>query len=80
MAASHDAFPAGLLRGAATAPYQIGGAWDEDGKGPSNWDWRAHHTGKTKGGATGDVAVDHYHRWRKAIPVVLETLKEVEPS
>ncbi len=60
-------FPAGFLWGAATAPYQIEGAWNEDGKGPSNWDWRAHHTDKIKGGATGDVAVDHYHRWREDV-------------
>jgi beta-glucosidase len=60
-------FPANFLWGAATAPYQIEGAWDEDGKGPSNWDWRAHHTDKIKGGATGDVAVDHYHRWREDV-------------
>ena len=50
-------FPPDFLCGAATAPYQIEGAWNEDGKGPSNWDWRAHNTNKIKGGATGDVAV-----------------------
>jgi beta-glucosidase len=60
-------FPSDFLWGAATAPYQIEGAWNEDGKGPSNWDWRAHHTDKIKGGATGDVAVDHYHRWREDV-------------
>jgi beta-glucosidase len=52
------------LWAAATSPYQIEGAWNEDGKGPSNWDWRAHNTNFIKGGATGDVAIDHYHRWR----------------
>lgn len=57
------AFPPHFLWGAATAPYQIEGAWNEDGKGESNWDWRAHHTSHIKGGATGDVAIDHYHRW-----------------
>ena len=55
-------FPSDFLWAAATAPYQIEGAWDEDGKGESNWDWRAHHTTYIKDGATGDVAVDHYHR------------------
>ena len=64
-------FPEKFLWGAATAPYQIEGAWNEDGKGPSNWDWRAHYTDKIKGGATGDVTVDHYHRWREDVRVDL---------
>ncbi|HOF89665.1 MAG TPA: family 1 glycosylhydrolase, partial [Armatimonadota bacterium] len=63
-------FPDDFLWGAATAPYQIEGAWDEDGKGPSNWDWRAHHTTCIAGGATGDVAVDHYHRWREDVDLL----------
>jgi len=61
---SRDIFPPDFLWGAATAPYQVEGAWDEDGKGESNWDWRAHNTTEIKDGATGDLAVDHYHRWR----------------
>ncbi|MEI6972001.1 MAG: family 1 glycosylhydrolase [bacterium] len=60
-------FPSDFMWAAATSPYQIEGAWNEDGKGPSNWDWRAHNTDKIKGGATGDVAVDHYHRWREDV-------------
>lgn len=67
-----DAFPSGFLWGAATAPYQIEGAWNEDGKGLSNWDWRAHHTAHIKGSATGDVAVDHYHRWREDVALMQE--------
>ena len=63
-------FPQEFLWGAATAPYQIEGAWNEDGKGESNWDWRAHHTPHIKGGATGDVAVDHYHRWREDVDLM----------
>jgi len=61
------AFPPHFLWGAATAPYQIEGAWNEVGKGESNWDWRAHHTPHIKGGATGDVAIDHYHRWTEDV-------------
>jgi beta-glucosidase len=60
-------FPNDFLWGAATAPYQIEGAWNEDGKGPSNWDWRAHNTPYIKDGATGDVAIDHYHRWHEDV-------------
>jgi len=63
-------FPTDFLWAAATAPYQIEGAWNEDGKGPSNWDWRAHHTSHIKDGATGDVAVDHYHRWREDVAMM----------
>ena len=63
-------FPRDFLWGAATAPYQIEGAWNEDGKGESNWDWRAHHTTRIKGGATGDTAVDHYHRWREDVDLM----------
>lgn len=67
----HDlSFPADFLWGTATAPYQIEGAWNEDGKGPSNWDWRVHNTTYIKDGATGDVAVDHYHRWREDVSLM----------
>ncbi|MBE1495103.1 beta-glucosidase [Amycolatopsis lexingtonensis] len=55
-------FPPGFRWGVATAAFQIEGAWNADGKGPSNWDTRAHHAGGLAGGATGDVACDHYHR------------------
>jgi beta-glucosidase len=52
------------LWGAATASYQIEGAWNEDGKGESIWDRFSHTPGKVQQGDTGDVACDHYHRWQ----------------
>ncbi len=55
-------FPPGFVFGAATAAYQIEGAADEDGRGRSIWDTYSHTPGRTFGGHTGDVAVDHYHR------------------
>ncbi|MFZ1463433.1 MAG: family 1 glycosylhydrolase, partial [Anaerolineae bacterium] len=56
-------FPEHFLWGAATAAYQIEGAWQADGKAESIWDRFAHTPGKTRNGDTGDVACDHYHRW-----------------
>ena len=56
-------FPDGFLWGTATAAYQIEGAHDADGKGPSIWDTFSHTPGKIFQDHTGDVACDHYHRY-----------------
>jgi beta-glucosidase len=56
-------FPAGFTWGAATAAYQIEGAPDVDGRGPSVWDTFSHTPGKVRGGDTGDIACDSYHRY-----------------
>lgn len=50
--------------GVASASYQIEGAPSEDGKGPSVWDMFCRKPGAVWQGQTGDVACDHYHRWR----------------
>src|SRR5579859_7458037 len=63
-------FPATFLWGAATASYQIEGAWNEDGRGESIWDRFAHTPGKIKNGDTGDVACDHYHRWEEDLDLM----------
>ncbi|WP_407992028.1 GH1 family beta-glucosidase [Kitasatospora sp. CMC57] len=62
--------PAGFRFGAATAAYQIEGAHDQDGRGPSIWDTFSHTPGRTLGGATGDTACDHYHRYREDVELL----------
>ena len=57
-------FPQGFLWGSATASYQVEGAVNEDGRKPSIWDTFSHTPGKTNSGSTGDVADDHYHRYK----------------
>ena len=56
-------FPDGFTWGVASASYQIEGAVAEGGRAPSIWDVFSHTPGKVANGDTGDVAVDHYHRW-----------------
>jgi beta-glucosidase len=65
---AHDAaealpFPTGFAWGASTAAYQIEGATNVDGRGPSIWDTFSHRPGTIVDGSTGDVACDHYHRY-----------------
>ncbi len=60
-------FPPGFIWGAATAAYQVEGAWKEDGKGESTWDRFSHTPGRVKNGDTGDVACDSYHRYHEDI-------------
>ncbi|MET8074753.1 GH1 family beta-glucosidase [Streptomyces sp. NPDC005303] len=64
------ALPHDFLWGTATAAYQIEGAVSEDGRSPSIWDTFSHTPGKVAGGDTGDVACDHYHRWREDIDLM----------
>ena len=60
-------FPAAFLWGAATASYQVEGAAAEDGKGESIWDRFCRVPGAIHNGDTGDMACDHYHRWREDV-------------
>ncbi|MFF8842299.1 GH1 family beta-glucosidase [Streptomyces sp. NPDC015127] len=65
-------FPPGFLWGAATAAYQIEGAAAEDGRTPSIWDTFCRTPGKVFQGQTGDVAVDHYHRFRDDVRMMAD--------
>jgi beta-glucosidase len=70
-AAADDAmFPADFVWGASTSSYQIEGAVNEDGRGKSIWDVFSHTPGRVKNGDTGDIACDHYHRWREDIDLL----------
>jgi beta-glucosidase len=63
-------FPKDFFWGTATSSYQIEGAWNEDGKGPSIWDTYAHTPGKIKNNDTGDVANDHYYRYKEDVALM----------
>jgi beta-glucosidase len=61
-----------FLWGTATASYQIEGAVSEDGRAPSIWDVFAHAPGKIERSETGDVACDHYHRYKEDVALMRE--------
>lgn len=63
-------FPEGFSWGVATSAYQIEGAWNEEGRGPSIWDTFSHTPGKVFNGDTGDRAVDHFHRWEEDLKIL----------
>ncbi len=65
-----EAFPADFVWGVATSSYQIEGAVDVDGRGPSIWDTFSHTPGRTVNGETGDVAVEHYTRYREDVALM----------
>src|ERR1035438_9300330 len=60
-------FPKKFVWGAASAAYQIEGASDEDGKGPSVWDMFCRKKGAVWNGQSGAVACDHSHRYRPPV-------------
>ena len=63
-------FPADFLWGAATAAYQIEGSPAAEGKGPSIWDMMSRKEGAIAGGATGEVACDHYRRMKADVALM----------
>ncbi len=63
-------FPPYFTWGAAAAAYQIEGAWDEDGKGPSVWDQFVRQKGTVWEGDRGDTACDHYHRYDEDVQIM----------
>ncbi|GAB7186641.1 GH1 family beta-glucosidase [Kitasatospora sp. Ki12] len=71
-AATPPRFPAGFLWGAATSAYQVEGATTEDGRTASIWDTFCRTPGKVFQGHTGELAVDHYHRFREDVRLMAD--------
>lgn len=65
-------FPKGFLWGSASAAYQVEGAWDKDGKSESIWDRYVRIPGTTFKGTNGNLAVDHYHRYKEDVALMAE--------
>jgi beta-glucosidase len=62
--------PSDFVWGVATSSYQVEGAVAEDGRLPSIWDTFSHLPGKVAKQDTGDLACDHYHRWREDVALM----------
>ena len=65
-------FPKNFVWGVAAAAYQVEGASAEDGKGPSIWDVFCKKPDAIWNGHTGDVACDHYHRYKEDVKLMKE--------
>ena len=65
-------FPKKFLWGASTSAYQIEGAWNEDGRGESIWDHFTRQPGKIADDSNGNIACDHYHRYREDVTLMKE--------
>ncbi|MFA6959123.1 MAG: GH1 family beta-glucosidase [Opitutaceae bacterium] len=65
-------FPSNFTWGAAAASYQVEGAWQADDKGESVWDMLTHQPGRIFEGHTGDVACDHFHRYKEDVALMTQ--------
>ncbi len=66
------AFPKEFVWGCAASAYQVEGAWNEGGKGPSIWDTFVHAPNHVVNGETGDEAVNHYHHYKEDVALMKE--------
>lgn len=65
-------FPADFIWGSATASFQVEGAAWTDGRGESIWDRFCRIPGKVAEGHNGDMACDHYNRYKQDIRLMKE--------
>ena len=63
-------FPKDFKWGASTSAYQIEGAFDTDGKGESVWDFYTRTLKLAENDETGDIAIDHYHRYEEDVAIM----------
>ena len=67
---SNLVFPEQFVWGTATASYQIEGGAREGGRAPSIWDAVCQSPGRVLNGDTGDVACDHFHRFKEDVAIM----------
>lgn len=65
-------FPSDFLWGSGTAAYQVEGAYLEDGKGYTNWDYLT-NVARLANGETGNVAIDQYHRYKEDVKLMADS-------
>lgn len=66
----HTRFPDDFIFGCATASFQVEGAWQEDGKGPSVWDTFCRQPGRVLSDHTGDISTDQFHRYKEDVKLM----------
>ena len=67
---ARETFPGGFVWGVATSAFQIEGAHDVDGRGPSIWDTYAARSGAIEDGSNAEIACDHYYRYAEDIALM----------
>lgn len=68
----NNKLPLNFIWGSGSSAYQVEGAYERDGKGLSVWDTFSHIPGNTFRGTNGDIAVDHYHRYKEDVSLMAE--------
>ncbi len=70
-------FPKDFQWGFSSSAYQIEGGVDKGEKGSSIWDTFSHAPGNVTNGDTGDIACDHYHRYKEDLQIIADLGSDV---